>query len=62
MNFATHFIALRKGDFDAYRRDPEARWMLLLMLASCVGIAVFLNLNAVYATPFRRRCAMQRST
>jgi len=53
MNFATHFTALRKGDFDAYRRDPEARWMLLLILASCVGIALFLHLNAVYPTPFR---------
>ena len=53
MNFATHFIALRKGDFKVYRRDPEARWMLLLILASCVGIAVFLRLNAVYDTPFR---------
>src|ERR1700683_3410037 len=53
MNFATHFIALRKGDFKAYRRDPEARWMLLLILASCAGIAVFININNVYSTPFR---------
>jgi trk system potassium uptake protein TrkH len=53
MNFATHFIALRKGDFNAYRRDPEARWMLLLILASCVGIALFLSLNAVYPTPLQ---------
>ena len=53
MNFATHFIALRKGNFAVYRRDPEARYMLLLILASVVGIAVFINLNAVYATPFR---------
>src|SRR5450755_957356 len=53
MNFATHFIALRKGDFNAYRRDPEARWMLLLILASCVGIAVFIDVNAVYDTPYR---------
>src|SRR5580693_3203902 len=53
MNFATHFIAVRKGDFNAYRRDPEARWTLLLILASCVGIAIFLDINAVYDTPFR---------
>jgi trk system potassium uptake protein TrkH len=53
MNFATHFTALRKGDAGAYRRDPEARWMLLLILASCVGIAFFLGLNAVYATPLQ---------
>ena len=37
MNFATHFIALRKGDFKAYRRDPEARWMLLLVLGELRG-------------------------
>src|ERR1700693_1221151 len=53
MNFATHFIALRKGDFNAYRRDPETRWMLLLILASCVGIAVFININNVYTSAFR---------
>jgi trk system potassium uptake protein TrkH len=53
MNFATHFIALRKGNFNAYRRDPEARWMLLLILASVIGIAVFININNVYSTPFR---------
>jgi len=53
MNFATHFIALRKGDFRVYGRDPEARWMLLLVLASCIGIAVFLLLNAVYDNAFR---------
>src|SRR5579863_6396886 len=53
MNFATHFIALRKGDFDAYQRDPEARWMLLLILASVIGIAVFITINNVYTSPFR---------
>jgi trk system potassium uptake protein TrkH len=53
MNFATHFIALRRGDFRVYRRDPEARRMLSLVLASVVGIAVFLDINAVYDTPLR---------
>ncbi len=48
MNFATHFIALRKGDFSVYRRDPEARWMLLLVLGSCILIAVFIQLKGVY--------------
>jgi trk system potassium uptake protein TrkH len=50
MNFATHFIALRKGDFHAYQRDPEARWMLLLLLASCLLIALFLELRHVYSS------------
>jgi trk system potassium uptake protein TrkH len=48
MNFATHFIALRRGDFNAYRRDPEARWMLLLILGSCIAIASFLDGKNVY--------------
>ena len=49
LNFATHFLALRKGDFSVYRRDPEARWMLLLIFASCIAISVFLSLKHVYA-------------
>jgi trk system potassium uptake protein len=50
MNFTTHFIALRKGNFAVYARDPEARSMLMVILASCVGIAIFINFNGVYAT------------
>lgn len=52
MNFSTHFVALRRGDFNAYRRDPETRWMLLAVLVSCVGIALYLDLNAVFADYF----------
>jgi len=29
LNFATHYVALRRGDFSAYRRDPEARWVFV---------------------------------
>jgi trk system potassium uptake protein TrkH len=50
MNFATHFIALRKGNFSVYARDPEAQYMLMVIIASCVGIAIFINFNGVYAT------------
>jgi trk system potassium uptake protein TrkH len=50
MNFATHFIALRKGNFRVYARDPEAQYMLMVIVASCVGIAIFINFNGVYAT------------
>ncbi len=56
VNFATHFAALRRGDLSAYRRDPEARWMLLLVIVSCVVIALFLDLHGVfgdYFTAFR---------
>ncbi len=52
MNFSTHYIALRKGDFDAYRRDPEVRWMLVLILGSCIAIAAFLDIRGVYGDYF----------
>ncbi len=29
LNFATHYVALRRSDFRAYRRDPEARWVFV---------------------------------
>jgi trk system potassium uptake protein TrkH len=48
MNFATHFSAIRKGDISIYKRDPEARWMLLWILASCVGVAIFIWNAGVY--------------
>src|SRR5262249_195601 len=48
MNFGTHFIALHKGGIGAYRRDPEARWMLMLVLVSCLVVTVFINLKHVY--------------
>jgi trk system potassium uptake protein TrkH len=50
MNFATHFVALRKGNFALYARDPEARYMLIVIIASCVGIAIFIYFNGVYGT------------
>jgi len=52
MNFATHFIALRRGDFRLYRRDPEARWVLLLILSNCVVIATFIDIKHVYGDFF----------
>jgi trk system potassium uptake protein TrkH len=48
LNFATHFLALRRGNFELYRRDPEARWMLLVILVSCIGVAAFLDAQHVY--------------
>jgi trk system potassium uptake protein TrkH len=50
VNFATHFVALRKGNFALYARDPEAQYMLMVIMASCVGVAIFISLNGVYAT------------
>src|SRR6185437_370048 len=53
LNFSTHFIALRRGDFSCYRRDPEARWTLLLVLVSCLIITSFLMATNVYNDGFR---------
>jgi trk system potassium uptake protein len=48
MNFATHFVAIRKGDASAYSRDPEMRWMLVWILSSCAGVAAFIWNAGVY--------------
>jgi trk system potassium uptake protein len=48
MNFATHFVALRKGDLRVYRRDPEARWMLVWIGCSIVAVTVYLRVVGVY--------------
>jgi trk system potassium uptake protein TrkH len=48
MNFATHFVALRKGEPGTYGRDPEAKWMLLWILVSCVGVSIHVYLKGVY--------------
>jgi trk system potassium uptake protein TrkH len=48
MNFATHFVAIRKGLPGAYARDPEARWLLVWILSSCVGVAAVLYSAGVY--------------
>ncbi len=52
MNFTTHFVALRKGDFSVYQRDHEARRMLLVVLTSCIVVAAFLDYSGVYASFF----------
>jgi trk system potassium uptake protein len=48
MNFATHFLAWRESNPRPYRADPEAGMFVLVTLASCVMIAVYLWLNGVY--------------
>ena len=56
MNFATHFSALRKGEPAAYRRDPEAKWPLVWIGVSCIGVSIHVWANNVYpgfATAFR---------
>lgn len=40
INFATHFVAVRRGSLAAYGRDPEARWTWLTMLAGMLVVAL----------------------
>jgi trk system potassium uptake protein TrkH len=48
MNFATHFLALRKGEPAIYRRDPEAKWPILWIGLSCIAVSIHVWQNNVY--------------
>ncbi len=48
MNFATHFLALRQRSLAPYRLDPEIRWFLVLVLSSCVLLALYLWSRDIY--------------
>jgi trk system potassium uptake protein TrkH len=43
VNFSTHFVALRKRDLSAYRRDAEARWVFVWL-----GAAIMIASALVY--------------
>lgn len=48
MNFATHFIALQQRRLNVYRSDPEVKAFLLVVLGSCLLLAIFLWAKGVY--------------
>jgi trk system potassium uptake protein len=48
LNFARHFIALRRLSLETYRVDPEARAIFLILSVSVVGIAALLSWHGVY--------------
>jgi len=48
VNFATHFLALRKGEPGTYARDPEARWMLFWIVLSGVIVSIDVSANGTY--------------
>ncbi len=48
MNFATHFMVMRRRSLSFYWLDPEIRWYVSVMYASVLGIAVFLWLTGTY--------------
>jgi len=50
LNFSRHFMALRNRSLDPYRRDSEAKAILVLVGASVAVIALLLTLRGTYPT------------
>lgn len=48
VNFSTHFVAIRKRALSQYGRDPEARWLLTWIIASCIGLSSFIYELRIY--------------
>jgi trk system potassium uptake protein TrkH len=48
LNFARHFIALKRLSLDTYRVDPECRAIFVILAVSVVGIAALLEWHGVY--------------
>ncbi|MFA5082592.1 MAG: potassium transporter TrkG [Hydrogenophilaceae bacterium] len=48
INFSTHFMVLHQRSLRPYRLDPEVRWFLIVVLGSCLALALFLWLKGVY--------------
>jgi len=48
LNFATHFVAVRRRSLAPYAADVEARRVLLWMVGSSLGIAAFLVAQGTY--------------
>src|SRR5262245_8628028 len=52
LNFARHFVALRRLTLKPYLHDPEAKAILLVIGASVLGIAVLLDVEGTYPNFF----------
>ena len=48
LNFARHFVALKRLSLDTYRVDPECRALFVILSVSVVGIAALLTWHGVY--------------
>ena len=48
LNFARHFVALRRLSLETYKQDPEARAIFAVLGLSVVGIALLLSWHGVY--------------
>ena len=49
LNFARHFIALRRLSLECYKVDPECKAIFAVLAVSVVGIAVLLTHDGLYA-------------
>ena len=49
VNFGTHFLAFRSHSPKPYFFDPEIRLCIIVMVASCVGIAAYLYAMGTYS-------------
>lgn len=52
LNWSTHFVVWRQRSVVPYVRDPEARFVILVLGASCLGTAGLLLHYGVYADPW----------
>ncbi|MEQ1527600.1 MAG: potassium transporter TrkG, partial [Gallionella sp.] len=50
MNFATHFLVWREKSFKPLKHDVESLTTVAVIVASCVGIAAFLQWQGVYSS------------
>lgn len=48
LNFVTHFLAFRQRSLAPYRHDPEVGGVLGLVVASCLGISLYVWQAGVY--------------
>ena len=48
LNFATHFLAWSQRGVMAYFRDAEAKAILSVLVASCLGVSLFLYAKGAY--------------
>ncbi len=49
LNFATHFVAFRERSLRAYWYDSEAKAVIVVLAASCFGVAWYVWQQGVYA-------------
>ncbi|MEO8308063.1 MAG: potassium transporter TrkG [Pseudomonadota bacterium] len=43
VNFSTHYVVLRRGDLGTYKRDPEARWVVIWLAVSILILTLVVH-------------------